>query len=514
MLLTRVFFSVIFAILPTNQAEPLNLHFYNDFMDFCKIQHPVVVMRNMFDVELGQVAETVSTRLAFLNYETREESKRVVESLMSLKALGEVDMVLLLGRGHYELLNILLHELKLFNSGCVVAVLPQSEYLNLNPILNLTTKLYYFSTQQDGSVDLMESYAVNGIPIKKAVGSWDKSKGLTIPTPNIWDRRTDLSGQTIRVTSKTFIGLSFLKYDGSNKSVIGGGGYFIEPVYYLAKKLNFTPKFLASIDDKWGGKDINGTWNGMVGMLVKDEADIIAAGLTRLQERDSELTFSITLLEDRPTLIAPMSKQLSLNIWAYLELFTTPSWVVCGSMVTAIGIAFTIINAYGTNNLHDSDDSENFNIINGMGVSMLMLVQLSYNISARNISSRILLFASGLGFYLIFAHFAADLTGSMILGPKKASIGSFDDVLRGGYKVIVTESTSHHEILKTATPGTAMHQVYYETMEGEPESFVQSSKVGKDIILDKEKTLMFSSQFRAMQDDTLQALNIQVQFTN
>ena len=510
MLLQKIFFSVIIAISPAIQGKTLNLPFYEDLMEFYNTQCPVFIMRDLFDVELGQLSDSVTLTSSYLSYETSGEMKPLVEHLMSLNALGEVDMVLLLGRGHHDLLQIIVNELKLFNSGSVVGVLSQSEYLNLNLTLNLNTKLYYFDSQEDGSNDLMEAYAVSGIAIQNIVGSWDKSKGLTIPIANIWERRTDLHGQTIRVTSKTYIGLSFLKYDeGSSKSVIGGGGYFIEPIYYMAEKLNFTPKFLASVDNKWGGKDVNGTWNGMVGMLVKDEADIIAAGLTRTWERDSAVTYSITLLEGRATLIAPATKEHGHNIWAYLELFTAPSWVVCGSMVTTIAIAFTIINASGANNLHGSDDSESFNIINGLGVSMLMLIQLSYNISARKISSRILLLTAGWGFYLIFVHFAAHLTGSMICGPKEASIGSFDDVLRGGYKVIVTESTSSHEILKTAIPGTAMHQVYYETMEGKPESIVQGRRK-KDIILKNAKTLMFTNQFLAMQDDKLQVLNIQV----
>ena len=87
-----------------------------------------------------------------------------------------------------------------------------------------------------------------------------------------------------RVTAKNFVGLNFLKYDSSNGRVVGGGGYFVEPVYYLAEKLNFTPKFLDSVDGKWGGENENGTWNGMVGMLVSDQADLIASALARTWE--------------------------------------------------------------------------------------------------------------------------------------------------------------------------------------------------------------------------------------
>ena len=50
-----------------------------------------------------------------------------------------------------------------------MAVLPEAEYLGLNLTLNLDTKLYYFASR-DGSLELMEAYAVGGIPVVGGVG--------------------------------------------------------------------------------------------------------------------------------------------------------------------------------------------------------------------------------------------------------------------------------------------------------------------------------------------------------
>ena len=66
-----------------------------------------------------------------------------------------------------------------------------------------------------------------------------------------------------------------------DKKVIGGGGIFIEPLNILSSLLNFTINLTASIDNKWGGVNEEGIWNGMIGMVVRGEADIAAASLTR-----------------------------------------------------------------------------------------------------------------------------------------------------------------------------------------------------------------------------------------
>jgi hypothetical protein len=46
--------------------------------------------------------------------------------------------------------------------------------------------------------------------------------------------------------------------------------------------LNFTAEVGISKDGKWGSLNVDGkTWNGMVGMLVNKETDIVTAALTR-----------------------------------------------------------------------------------------------------------------------------------------------------------------------------------------------------------------------------------------
>ncbi len=53
----------------------------------------------------------------------------------------------------------------------------------------------------------------------------------------------------------------------------------------MASELNFTVSFSPSDDRKWGSL-INGTWNGLVGMLVRNKSDMVAASLTWTLDRD------------------------------------------------------------------------------------------------------------------------------------------------------------------------------------------------------------------------------------
>ena len=250
----------------------------------------------------------------------------------------------------------------------------------------------------------------------------------------------------------------------------------------------------------------------MIKMLLSDEADIAAASLSRTWERDSAVTFGISVMEGEYILIAPQRKTVAINIWVYMEIMTGNTWALCGAMTIIFAIAFTIINVSGTNNLHQRDDSEGFSIINGMGVAIMFILQQTYTICLRSVSSRMLFVTAAFGSYFLFVYYSADLTARMTLVPPPLSIKSFGDVIQHGYDVITFEASSWHGLLKTALPGTAMSQVFKDKMEGDPNYIIEWVKADEaaDILYTREKTLLFASIFYALGSDNLVALDTEV----
>ena len=81
-------------------------------------------------------------------------------------------------------------------------------------------------------------------------------------------------------------------WKGGNENVTG---YLVEVMGILQQKLRFRFEYVPSVDGFWGAKDENGTWNGMVGMLHRGQADICGAALTesavRFEARTTDLSF-------------------------------------------------------------------------------------------------------------------------------------------------------------------------------------------------------------------------------
>ena len=73
----------------------------------------------------------------------------------------------------------------------------------------------------------------------------------------------------------------------------------------LEKHCNFTSTIQYTIDGKFGGLNKDGTWNGMVGMVVRDEADVVMTTLTLTNIRKTVIDYTIPLFWEYMTLIAP-----------------------------------------------------------------------------------------------------------------------------------------------------------------------------------------------------------------
>jgi hypothetical protein len=60
-----------------------------------------------------------------------------------------------------------------------------------------------------------------------------------------------------------------LEHDTEGK-VIGATGYFTNILSILGEKYNYTFVTVTPDDGKWGAPEDNATWNGLIGMLIRD----------------------------------------------------------------------------------------------------------------------------------------------------------------------------------------------------------------------------------------------------
>lgn len=143
-----------------------------------------------------------------------------------------------------------------------------------------------------GTLSVEEIYSIDGGPaIRKPYSKWNVEFGLhDASVEYIWERRSDLGGTVLRNAVLEFVPFSVVVEEGGG--ALRCTGYFCEVSNRLAEILNFNETVMIPPDGKWGAihRD-NGTWSGIVGMLVDGRADISTSGKIDKVEKSSELDF-------------------------------------------------------------------------------------------------------------------------------------------------------------------------------------------------------------------------------
>ncbi len=92
----------------------------------------------------------------------------------------------------------------------------------------------------------------------------------------------------------------FMLHKMANKKNLTGNDRYIGYCADLTKKLseivNFTYEIREVRDNKYGAKDSNGNWDGMVGEIVRKEADLAVGSLTISSQRERAIAFSMPFM--------------------------------------------------------------------------------------------------------------------------------------------------------------------------------------------------------------------------
>ncbi|KAL7047470.1 hypothetical protein ACKWTF_002925 [Chironomus riparius] len=180
-------------------------------------------------------------------------------------------------------------------------------------------------------------------------GEWSQSTGL-----NITDYEVLFEGNQMNTTLVvvTILQVPYVMLHDS-KNVTGNArfyGFCVDLLEKISKQIGFNYILDLVHDRKYGAKDANGEWNGMVGVLMKHKADLAVASMTINYARESVIDFSkpfmnlgISILfkipETQETKLFSFLNPLAMNIWflvffAYcLVSLTVCFWFVIGTLM-------------------------------------------------------------------------------------------------------------------------------------------------------------------------------------
>ncbi|CAB4007717.1 glutamate receptor ionotropic, NMDA 1-like, partial [Paramuricea clavata] len=115
-------------------------------------------------------------------------------------------------------------------------------------------------------------------------------------------------------------------------------GMLVELLDELTKRVAFTPSLHFVKDNKFGSKDTaTGSWNGMIGEVLRNEADTALYSLTITETRSKVVDFSYPFLASGSGIIISTEKQKSLPHInnSFLRPFSRNLWTITLSIFAA-----------------------------------------------------------------------------------------------------------------------------------------------------------------------------------
>ena len=360
--------------------------------------------------------------------------------------------------------------------------------------LRLDSNIIFFKDNDNGTFELHDIFAVKGGPlIRLEVGKWNLENGMSLTkSMNRWDRRTDLQ-QTTLVNCFCFNPGWAEFIQDANNNTIGSKGYFQDMLFYVTDKLNVT---IDIVEAEWAAKLVNGSWNGPIGFLQRQEADVVSAGLGVNLQRSDYIDYIIPTTRGAMTLIAAIPQGGTLNMWSYVEVFGIYQWMTFAAFIALMVIGLYIINAssddlsgreFGTKRGSDKNYQLD-SVSSALSMAFLYAIQSGSHTNSKKLAIRILTLTMSILTLLFFVFYTGDITAKMTSGPPDVPIRTFEDVIMNDYKV-VTWSGYYRRILAGSKEGSAKLEVYKNRFE-----YINDAKEAKRAVLADPnlKTLLYA----------------------
>ncbi|XP_071519171.1 glutamate receptor 2-like [Panulirus ornatus] len=165
--------------------------------------------------------------------------------------------------------------------------------------------------------------------------------GLNV-SRELWPRpSSNLGLRTVRIACiKKPMVFEFQDRGGGRKGLDEAGGYIVEVMRVVQQHLNFTAVLVAT--QGFGLLMDNGSWNGMVGVLQRREADMAALDFTPSWRRAQVVDFSRAIGEDAVVIIsrapAPVVKPFLL-----MQIFTPLVWACLVGVALSMGVVLGLV---------------------------------------------------------------------------------------------------------------------------------------------------------------------------
>ena len=394
-------------------------------------------------------------------------------------------------------------------------ILPSQHMSKLNVPLRLDSKVYAYHWERS-FITITEMYAIHGNTIVAPILLNVHIENLKLFDFNtkMWERRSNLSQLQIRSATLPWVPLVEHHYNEKG-DFESSTGIIPDILDRLQELLGFELIKFEPPDGFWGGLDPDGSWNGLVGLLQRNEADLTSTVLTVTKDRADVMDFSHEVIEDKiglNTQVPDLGREV--NYMAFIFIFSVDTWVMILVTMAALSFGYFLMNHFTKSSIKDKYRGHyRIGVSNSLSLVCKMYLQRNSTWQMRSNSSRVLYLVTGLSGFVLFSFYSAILTSLMAATAPPIEIESLWDVLRLDLDVLVFENTAQETVLKLADEGTVLNLIYEKKIKDNPHAKVSTDEQKYGLMKKNPgQVLEFGSEFGHDRQNGIIALNINDKF--
>ncbi|XP_056461920.1 probable glutamate receptor [Gadus chalcogrammus] len=204
-------------------------------------------------------------------------------------------------------------------------------------------------------------------------------------------------------------------------------GYCMDLLSELAKKMGFRFKVHLVKDASYGRQDESGNWNGMIGEVVRGEADLAVAPLTLTATREKAVAMTKPYMQTGISILLRKDVSESVSFFDFLSPFSAQTWI--GILLAYLGTAFCIfLSARLSPCEWRSGEENNFSLLNSLWFAAGALTLQGAGPHPKALSVRIVCCSWWLFAVVLLACYFANLSSSKASESSQVTVKGFEDL--------------------------------------------------------------------------------------
>nr|QEI46862.1 ionotropic receptor 8a [Galleria mellonella] len=246
-------------------------------------------------------------------------------------------------------------------------------------------------------------------------------------------------------------------------------GYCIDLIAKLSETMNFEYEIVTPKSGTFGMKLPNGSWDGIVGDLVRGETDLAVAALTMTAEREEVIDFVAPYFEQTGILIAIRKPIRKTSLFKFMTVLRTEVWLSIVGALVLTGFMIWLLDKYSPYSARNDPDSypypcREFTLKESFWFALTSFTPQGGGEAPKALSGRTLVAAYWLFVVLMLATFTANLAAFLTVERMQTPVSSLEQLARQSRinYTVVEGSTVHQYFINMKFAEDTLYRVWKE----------------------------------------------------